>query len=173
MRALISNVEEILCALIFLAMTLLGFANIVVRYLTNRSFASTEELLINGFLLLTVLGASVAAKRGDHLAVTILFNLLPGRGKIVLVAVSTVLGVLLLAAAAWYTAELVSNQLASGMLSYALRIPAWYYSIGVPIAFLLVMLRFVQHAARTVRGLRADADMDGTGAGAGGRGRDA
>lgn len=169
MRALISNVEEVLCALIFLAMTLLGFANVMVRYLSDRSLASTEELLINGFLLLTVLGASIAAKRGDHLAVTILFDLLPGRGKIVLVVVSTMLGVLLLAAAAWYTAELVSNQLASGMQSYALQVPAWYYSIGVPVAFLLVMLRFIQHAARTVRGLRAD----GAGAGAATGGRDA
>lgn len=56
MRAVIDYFEEGLCALIFLAMTGLGFANILVRYLSSRSLASTEELLINGFLLLTVLG---------------------------------------------------------------------------------------------------------------------
>lgn len=154
MRALIDNLEEALCALIFLIMTLLGFANIVVRYLTDRSFAATEELLINGFLLLTVLGAAIAAKRGDHLAVTIVYDLLPRTGRIALIVVSTALSVLLLALAAWFTGHLVANQLTSGMLSYALQIPAWYYTIGVPVGFLLVMVRFVQHAARLLRQLR-------------------
>ena len=117
MRAVIDNLEETLCALLFLIMTLLGFANIVVRYLTNRSFAATEELLLNGFLLLTVLGAAIAAKRGDHLAVTLVYDLLPRWGRIPLVVVSTALSVLLLALAAWYTGELVANQFASGLLS--------------------------------------------------------
>ena len=69
---LLRDFEKILCAAIFLAMTGIGFVNVVVRYLTNRSFAATEELLVNSFLLLTLLGAAIAARRGEHLAVTLL-----------------------------------------------------------------------------------------------------
>jgi TRAP-type C4-dicarboxylate transport system permease small subunit len=166
MRALIDNIEEALCGLIFMAMTLLGFANVTVRYLSNHSLASTEELLINGFLLLTVLGAAIAAKRGDHLAVTIIHDLLPRRGKIAMIVVSTALGCVLLGASAWFTAELVSNQLSNGMLSYALQVPAWYYTAAVPVAFVLVMVRFIQQAVRAVRELAAPPmGMPGTGVG--------
>src|SRR3546814_9829125 len=69
--------EKILCAAIFLAMTVVGFANVVVRYLTSWSLASTEELLTNGFLLLTIFGAAIAARNGEHLAVTLVYDYAP------------------------------------------------------------------------------------------------
>ena len=45
MSFVLRDAEKIVCAVILLAMTLLGFANVVVRYLTNYSLAATEELL--------------------------------------------------------------------------------------------------------------------------------
>lgn len=52
MRIFLRHAEEHFCVVLFLLMTLLGFVNVVVRYLTNYSLAATEELLTNGFLLL-------------------------------------------------------------------------------------------------------------------------
>ena len=138
--------EKILCALIFMAMTLIGFANVVIRYLTNRSFAATEELLVNGFLLLTVLGAAIAARRGEHLAVTILYDALPRVGRVVLLWVSSALGVVLLLLSAWFCWQLLIYQYQSGTASYALQLPAWYYTVGLPFAFLLVVARYIQHS---------------------------
>ena len=154
---LLDDAEKILCALVFAAMTALGFANVVVRYLTNRSFAATEEILINGFLLLTVLGAAVAARRGEHLAVTLLFEALPRRGRIAVLWLSTMLAGVLLGLSAWFTFELVANQMRSGTVSYGLLVPAWWYTIGLPFGFLLVLLRTVQHAWRTHSTLTAPA----------------
>ncbi|HET7412330.1 MAG TPA: TRAP transporter small permease [Pararhizobium sp.] len=138
--------EKILCALIFLGMTGIGFVNVAVRYLTDRSFAATEELLVNGFLLLTVLGAAIAARRGDHLAVTILYDVLPRGGRVLLLWVSTALGLALLLLSAWFCWRLLMYQLESGTVSYALQLPAWYYTVGLPFAFVLVAVRYVQHA---------------------------
>lgn len=138
--------EKILCAVIFMAMTLIGFANVVIRYLTNRSFAATEELLVNGFLLLTVLGAAIAARRGEHLAVTILYDALPRGGRVLLLWVSSALGVILLLLSAWFCWQLLIYQFRSGTASYALQLPAWYYTVGLPFAFLLVVVRYLQHS---------------------------
>ena len=77
MRFLLNEFEKIVCAVLFLGMTLIGFINVVVRYATHYSFAASEELLTNGFLLLTVFGAAIAARRGQHLAVTIVQDFLP------------------------------------------------------------------------------------------------
>lgn len=65
MRFLLNEFEKIVCAVLFLGMTLIGFINVVVRYATHYSFAASEELLTNGFLLLTVFGAAIAARRGS------------------------------------------------------------------------------------------------------------
>lgn len=142
---LLRDFEKILCAAIFLAMTGIGFANVVIRYLTNRSFAATEELLVNGFLLLTLLGAAIAARRGEHLAVTVLFEALPRRGRALLLALSGALGLLLLGLSAWFCWQLLVYQVRSGTASYALQLPAWYYTAGLPFAFVLVAARFLQH----------------------------
>ena len=39
---LFDDFEKIVCAVLLLGMTALGFANIVVRYGTSHSFAATE-----------------------------------------------------------------------------------------------------------------------------------
>ncbi|CAN5780705.1 hypothetical protein BH23PSE1_BH23PSE1_03590 [soil metagenome] len=150
---LLAEFEKLLCALVFAAMTAVGFANVLVRYLTNRSFAATEELLVNGFLLLTVLGAAVAARRGEHLAVTLLFDALPRRGRVMLLWLSTALAAVLLVLSAWFTFDLAAHQMRTGTLSYALRLPAWYYTVGLPFGFLLVLARTIQHAVETHRAL--------------------
>ena len=150
---LLRDFETILCAVLLLALTGIGFVNVVVRYLTNRSFAATEEILVNGFLLLTVLGAAIAARRGEHLAVTILYDMLPRRGRMALLWISGALGLLLLGLSAWFCWQLLVFQVQSGTTSYALQLPAWYYTVGLPFAFVLVAARFLQHLIELTNGM--------------------
>ena len=144
MRHLLDEAEKIICAVIFLGMTALGFANVVVRYLTSYSFAATQELLLDGFLLITVFGAAIAARRGEHLAVTLFTDMLPVGGRRMAVAFSAALSILLLALSAWFTLQLVQDQYRSGVTSSGMQIPEWYVSVGLPVGFLLIAFRLLQ-----------------------------
>lgn len=144
MKFILRDAEKILCAVLFLSMTMLGFANVVVRYGTNYSLAATEELLTNGFLILTVFGAAIAARRGEHLAVSIVYDLLPTILRKCLLIVSCSLSVLLLMLSAYFSWEVFNNQLNSGMRSYGLGVPAWYYHVAVPFGFALIIIRYLQ-----------------------------
>nr|WP_232962537.1 TRAP transporter small permease [Paracoccus tegillarcae] len=145
---LLDNFEKIVCAVLLLGMTALGFANIVVRYGTSHSFAATEELLTGGFVLLTVFGAAIAARRGEHLAVELISDLLPPAARRVVIVLAAGLSILLLAASVWFTIGLVQNQLSTGMKSYALNLPLWWYSAAVPVGFAMVLIRYVQALMR-------------------------
>lgn len=149
MRFVLQEFEKIVCAVLFLSMTLIGFANVVVRYATHYSFAASEEVLTNGFLLLTVFGAAIAARRGEHLAVTLVQDALPRRAAQAVFILSVILSVLLLAASAWFSWVTLVNQIESGIRSYALGLPAWWYQIGLPFGFALIIIRYLQHAAET------------------------
>ncbi|QDY69634.1 TRAP transporter small permease [Qingshengfaniella alkalisoli] len=151
MAFLFKNFEKVVCVILFLSMTALGFVNIVVRYATEFSFAASEELLTNGFLLLTIFGAAVAAERGEHLAVTLIADSLPRPAARAVFVLASALSVVLLALSAWFTWVLIANQVSSGITSYALQIPVWYYSIAVPFGFALILFRYVQYAARHLR----------------------
>lgn len=156
MQFLLRDAEKIICAVLFLAMTALGFVNVAVRYLTNYSLAATEELLVNGFLLLTIFGAAIAARIGDHLAVTLVYDLLPPPARKALLLVASALAALLLGLSAWFSWQLLSNQLATGSRSYGLQIPAWYYSAGLPFGFALVLIRYVQYTREAWSELSAE-----------------
>ncbi|MGY6411038.1 MAG: TRAP transporter small permease [Alkalilacustris sp.] len=152
LRLLLRDFEKIVCAILFLGMTALGFVNVVIRYGTNLSFAASEELLINGFLVLTVFGAALAARRGEHLAVTLVHDRLPRVLWWPVFGLSVALSVGLLAMAAWFSWEAMANIQRVGMRSYALGIPAWYYQAALPFGFGLTLLRYLQHAWEFARG---------------------
>lgn len=149
MRFFLREFEKIVCAALFLGMTAIGFVNVVIRYGTNYSFAATEELLTNGFLLLTVFGAAIAARRGEHLAVTIVQDALPKRLAQAVYLMSVLLSVVLLAASAWFSWQVLMNLMNNGMRSYGLGLPAWWYQAALPFGFALVIVRYLQHAAET------------------------
>ena len=144
--------EKIVCSLLLLAMTGLGFANVVVRYGTNRSLAATEELLTGGFVLLTVFGAAIAARRGQHLAVELITDMLPAVLRRAVIVTATLLSTILLAASVWFCWQLLANQMGTGMRSYGLGMPLWWYSAALPFGFALVLIRFLQAALRGVDG---------------------
>jgi TRAP-type C4-dicarboxylate transport system permease small subunit len=156
MRFLLNEFEKIVCAVLFLGMTLIGFINVVVRYATHYSFAASEELLTNGFLLLTVFGAAIAARRGQHLAVTIVQDFLPRPAAQAVFLLSIILSVLLLVASAWFSCATLMNQIGSGIRSYALGVPAWWYQVGLPFGFALIIIRYLQHAAEMWRATRQE-----------------
>lgn len=140
------HLEEVICGAVFLSMTLLGFINVVVRNLSNYSLASTQELVINGMVLLTVFGAAIAAKKGQHLAVTVLYDIAPRSFKRVLVLLSTLLIIFTLVLCTVFTVNLLANQYSSGVVSSALQIPQWYYTLIVPLGFVMLMIRQIELA---------------------------
>ncbi len=146
MKQFLNNFESYVCAALFLSMTAVGFANVVVRYLTSYSFAATQEFLLAGFLLLTIFGAALAARRGQHLAVTFFADLTGTRVDRWVRVFAAVISTALLLLAAWFCLDLVRNQIASGVTSAGLQVPAWYYSVGLPLGFVLIALRTVEYA---------------------------
>ena len=158
-RFLLRDFEKIVCAILFLAMTALGFVNVVIRYGTNFSFAASEELLVNGFLLLTVFGAAIAARRGEHLAVTMVHEVLPRVLWWPILLLSVVLSVVLLSLSAWFSWEAMMNIRRVNLQSYGLGLPAWYYQAALPFGFALIILRYLQHAW-TVMCAGPDAGVD-------------
>ena len=126
MKFMLREAEKIFCAVLFMGMTLLGFANVVVRYGTNYSLAATEELLTNGFLILTIFGAAIAARRGEHLAVSLFYDLLPASLRKIVFLLSGLFSVALLALSAYFSWEVLMNQLSSGMRSYGLVLSCGY-----------------------------------------------
>ena len=95
-----------------------------------------------------VFGAAIAARRGEHLAVELISDLLPPPARRAVIWLAGALSAALLVASVWFTIGLVQNQIRTGMTSYALNLPLWWYSAAVPLGFALVLVRYVQALVR-------------------------
>lgn len=89
----IDSIEETLIAIILGLMTLLTFANVIVRYLFNGNILWALEVTVFLFAWMVLLGASYGVKHSVHLGVDILINALSAgaRKALALVAVTACL----------------------------------------------------------------------------------
>ena len=79
--SVIDRIEETLIAFLLGVMTLLTFANVIARYLFNSNILWALELTVFMFGWLVLLGASYAVKKGTHLGVDAVINILPAGGR--------------------------------------------------------------------------------------------
>lgn len=61
------RIEHYIVAILLLLMSCITFINVLSRYFLHFSFAATEEITINLFVWMTVVGSGIAFKRGAHL----------------------------------------------------------------------------------------------------------
>src|SRR5689334_2479794 len=63
------RLEEIAGAAVMAVIALITFANVVVRYATDLSFAYTEEISIALVVVVTLIGASLTITKDRHIRV--------------------------------------------------------------------------------------------------------
>jgi TRAP-type transport system small permease protein len=72
---------EFLVVICLLAMVVMVFGNVIMRYFFNSGISISEEMSRYAFIWLTYLGAMVAMREGGHLGVDTLVKHLPLGGK--------------------------------------------------------------------------------------------
>ena len=149
LKWLAAHLEEGLCAVLFAIMAIVAFANVIARYLLKYSLAFTEELLISFFVWLTLLGAAVAFREGSHMGFGFITDRLPQKIQKFLLWFSAVLGALLFSFLIYFSIYQIKEEIVLRITSSGIGIPQWWYTIGMPIWSVLVIVRIFQGAYRT------------------------
>ena len=154
-KKIIDNIEEIICLISLSVMTLLTFANVVTRYVFNFSMNFAEEISTYMFVLLSLFGASIAAKRGAHLGFTLLADHVPAIVSRILEVICALAGFLFAGVIFYYGIDMTITQFQRGQLSLGAQIPEWIYGSFVPLGSLFLMIRFLELLVKAVRGQAA------------------
>lgn len=150
-------IEEILCIICTVVMTVLVFANVLSRYVFHNSLSFSEEITTYLFILLSLMGTAIAARRRAHLGLSILTDAVsPGMRK-VLHVIGFAIGALFSAALFYYGILMVINQYNLGMETSAMQWPEWIYATFVPFGAFFITIRFIQ---ATIQELRAPAHAE-------------
>lgn len=143
------RLDHWIVALLLMAMALIAFINVLSRYFINFSIGATEEITINLFVWMTVIGTGIAFERGAHLGMVTFFNLFPLKMRRGLVMLSGLLGAALFVLVGAYMIQAIYDELTMFQAtSAALGIPVWIYYAGVPI-FSVFVFRGIYRGTRS------------------------
>ncbi len=145
------RLEEAAAAIAMAFICLITFANVVVRYLTDASFAFTEEFSVFLLVVLTLFGAAGAFVRNRNIRVEFFAALTPARTQRWLEIAGLLLTVALFLMVAWYGARFVADDWKYGTTSPGIGIPQWIYSVWLPALSLLIAGRALGRVVRLVR----------------------
>ncbi len=154
LKWLIAHFEEVLCVLLFAMMGIIMFVNIISRYLLKYSLAFTEELVVSFFVWVTLLGAAIAFRQGSHLSFSFLTERLSAKTQRILLWLSALLGTLLFALLIYFSIYQIKDEIALKITSSGIGVPQWWYSIGMPIWSILVIIRILQGAHLATKRIR-------------------
>ena len=140
----IAEFEKIVLSVILVFVTVITFANVVVRKLSDSQFAWTEELVINLFVLMIMMGCALCAREGSLISLSLVFDRLKVRGKKVFVAIITVANTVLWVLLLKTGIDKVLSQLHSGKLTSSLGWPEWMFTIFLPIGAVFLVLHTIE-----------------------------
>ena len=144
----ITHIEEVLCALLFAIMGIIMFVNIISRYLLKYSLAFTEELVVSLFVWMTLLGAAIAFREGSHLGFSFITARLPIKIQKFLTWITALLGSILFLFLIYFSYFQIKDEIILKITSSGIGVPQWWYSIGMPVWSVLVIIRIFQGACR-------------------------
>ena len=120
----IASVEKIVISVVLVFVTVITFANVVVRKLTTRQFAWSEELVINLFVLLIMLGCALAAQEGSLISLSLIYDRLRTFAKKVFIT--------------------IISQIATGKHTSSLNWPEWVFTIFLPVGAIFLVLHTIE-----------------------------
>ena len=148
----IAEFEKIVLSVILVFVTVITFANVVVRKLSDSQFAWTEELVINLFVLMIMMGCALCAREGSLISLSLVFDRLKVRGKKVFVAIITVANTVLWVLLLKTGIDKVLSQLHSGKLTSSLGWHEWIFTIFLPIGAVFLILHTIEYFIDVMRG---------------------
>ena len=133
--------EDWLVVLIMAALALITFANVLLRYFTDTSFAWTEEISIFLMIVLAMVGGSSAVARDQHIRIEFFSGNGSAQRRRRLARLGALMTALLFTVLAVLSVRLVWDDWRYEETSPGIGVPQWWYSMWLPICSVAIALR--------------------------------
>ncbi len=137
------KIEDWLTVLIMAALSLITFANVLVRYFTDSSFAWTEEFSVFLMILLAMVAGSAAVARDRHIRIEYFAESGSAERRRRLALFGAAMVALLFFLIAGLSLRVVWDDYRFEETSPGIGVPQWWYSVWLPIVCTGIGLRAV------------------------------
>jgi len=145
------------------ALTLITLGNVLTRYLSDQSFAWTEEISVFLIVVMTLAGAAGVARRDGHIRIEYFYEGASSARRRHLRLVAAAATTLTFLALAVLFGATVADEIRWGETSMGLGVPRWWFTVAIPPLCLAIAARAAQagwHAGRGDPASAAPADHE-------------
>ena len=143
MQKALDHFEEYVCVVCLGIMTALTFTNVVARYGFSASFSFSEEITTYLFVLLSLMGSAIAAKRKSHLGFSLLSDMMPYGIRKLMHIVGCLFAITFCGMLVWFGSRMAMSQFARQQVTAGMQWPEWVFGAFVPFGALFVLFRFI------------------------------
>lgn len=136
--------EELLGAFLLALMACIAFINVIVRFCTNLSFSASEELTVNFFVWIVLLGTARAFRENSNFSMSVLYSACPLKVRKLFYLISVICSIAFFSMLVYLGAVEVIDEISLNVSSESLDIPVWFYTIATPLFSLLIIIRILQ-----------------------------
>ncbi len=126
-------IEDWLTVIVMALLALITFGNVLVRYLTDQSFAWTEEFSIFLMIVLSLVAGSASVARNVQIRIEYFADNGPPARQRALARFGAIMVFLLFALIAVLSTRMVYDDFTYGETSPGIGVPQWWYTIWLPV----------------------------------------
>jgi TRAP-type C4-dicarboxylate transport system permease small subunit len=145
----IHTIEDILLATLLIAMLLLASAQIVLRNFLDIGIVWADPLLRIMVLWIGLLGALAASKTNKHITVDVLTRLMNSGARRLTRIFTSLFTACVAGIIAYHAARFVAFEYEAKTM--VIGLPAWVFTLIIPIAFGFITLRYLLHFSQHLR----------------------
>lgn len=116
--------------------------DVLARALFNVAFSWANEFTRYGIVWMTFLGAAIGARRGAHISIDVLAEVLPPRAASIALRGAAWIAAVACGVLTWQSVALVMSMARMGQTSPSMELPMWMVYCALPLGFGLMTLHF-------------------------------
>ncbi|MCI2057264.1 MAG: TRAP transporter small permease [Oscillibacter sp.] len=148
----LAGIEKVVLVISMTVVTLITFANVVSRYVFHASLSWSEELVINLFILMIMLGCALCARDGTLISLSLVFDRLKVKGKKIFVTIITAFNTAFWVILLKTDMDKALNEIKLGKQTTSLRWPQWIFTSFLAIGALFLIVHTIEYFLDVMRG---------------------
>lgn len=130
---IISKIEEFVLAYSVIIMAILLIVSVIMRTIFNRSITFSEEVGQSLLIIVSFFGISYTAKKGRHITMSIVFDMVSNNKKKIMMYVITSVSTVIMIYLSYLAGKYALSTYMLGRVTPALRIPIYMIYAFVPV----------------------------------------
>ena len=147
--AVIYGIELVIGSIAMACIAALVFATVIARYVLNKGILWADEVVVNLFVLLVMMGGALCFRFRKHTEMTLVLNVLPRAGRLALRSAIQVVVLIFLLVFTYSGVMLMKNS--AGLTTSILRITMTYVYGILPLGGILMLYEFGKDTAVRIR----------------------